>query len=85
MGGIIPGNNGFFKELASLVLQTAAINCPEKYIPLSPERISPLCDIAHIENSYFLPIEKNFFCSSITNNSCDNKNWTDTPLKPSIN
>ena len=54
MGCIIPGNNGFFKELASLVLQTEAINCPEKYIPLNPERISPLFDTADIENSYIL-------------------------------
>ena len=52
MGCIIPGNNGFFKELASLVLQTEAINCPEKYIPLGPEWILPLFDTAHIENSY---------------------------------
>ena len=52
MGCIIPGNNGFFKELASLVLQTEAIDCPEKYIPLGPEWILPLFDTAHIENSY---------------------------------
>ena len=50
---IIPGNNGFFKELASLVLQTEAIVCLEKYIPLGPEWILPLFDTAHIENSYF--------------------------------
>ena len=37
VGCIIPGNNGFSKELALLVLQTKAINCPEKYIPLGPE------------------------------------------------
>ena len=55
MGCIIPGiNNGFFKELASLVLQTEAIDCPEKYIPLGPEWILPLFDTAHIENSYCL-------------------------------
>ena len=54
MGCIIPGNNGFFKELASLVLQTEAIHWLEKYIPLGPEWILPLFDTADIENSYIL-------------------------------
>ena len=35
--GFFLGTHGFFKVLASLVLQTEAINCPEKYIPLGPE------------------------------------------------
>ena len=66
MGCIIPGNNGFFKELASLVLQVEAIDCPEKHIPLSPERIPPLFDTAHIENSYYVmakfEMSVNIFC-----------------------
>ena len=75
MGCIILGNNCFFKELASLVLQTEAIDCPEKYIPHGPEWILPLFDTAHIENSYFnvlmtdnfidLPIDQtDFHCTS---------------------
>ena len=53
---IIPGNNGFIKELASLMLQTEAINCPENDIPLSPEWISLLFHTCHVENSYFYKI-----------------------------
>ena len=62
MGCIIPGKNGFFKELASFVLQTEAIDCPEKHIPLRPEWNLPLFDTAHIENSY-----------SYVSNSCPKK------------
>ena len=51
------------------MLQTEAINCPEKYIPLGPEWISPLFDTAHIENNYFWT-RKSFFASSIKLLSC---------------